>query len=96
MTKAKLNYAKKKALLLSDGAAGDAARSKLKVKNAKQNAKRNAKLSDRARAMTEARMLANPLMAIQILPVQAVSNQGHDLHLAVEQGSQGRGFSLAH
>ena len=68
-------YAKRKALRLSDGAAGDAARSKLKEMNAKGNAKGNAKAKERARANAEARMLANPSMAVQIQTVQEISSQ---------------------
>ena len=64
-------YAKRKALRLSDGAAGDAARSKLK----EMNAKGNAKAKERARANAEARMLANPSMAVQIQTVQEISSQ---------------------
>ena len=71
--------AKVKALFLADGPAGDRARTKKKKVNAKNNARNNArnnaKTKERGRVNAEMRMLANPSMEIQILPVQAISSQ---------------------
>ena len=69
-------YTKMKALRKSDG---DAARLKRKAQNSKDNARNNAKnngkVKERARANAEARMLANPEMAIQIQTAEEISSQ---------------------
>jgi hypothetical protein len=68
---------------LGDGPAAVRARAMKKVSNAKthakHNAKHNAKVKDRARDLAEARMLANPSMAIQILPAQNISGQSSQI-----------------